>query len=112
DSSASTHFIQNKDCFFHYLLLSETAGTLSKAGAALKIQGISTVALKSTVEGIQNVFTLSKALHCPDISANLISISRLNKEGWFITFRDSQATFVDQKGKPQFTATLINDLYT
>ncbi|SJL14141.1 uncharacterized protein ARMOST_17596 [Armillaria ostoyae] len=111
DSGASTHFIQNKDCFFHYMPLGETTGTSSKAGAALNIQGIGTVALKSTVSGIQNVFTLSKALHCPDVSTNLISISRLDKEGWFVTFGGGQATFVDQKGTPQFTATLVNDLY-
>ncbi len=28
-----------------------------------------------------------------------------------MTFGGGQATFVDQKGNPQFTATLINDLY-
>ncbi|PBK89040.1 hypothetical protein ARMGADRAFT_1115248 [Armillaria gallica] len=32
DSGASTHFIQNKDCFFHYMLLGEMSGTSSKAG--------------------------------------------------------------------------------
>ncbi len=111
DSGVSTHFIQNKDCFFHYMPLGETTGTLSKAGTALNIQGIGTVALKSTVSGSQNIFTLSKALHCPDISTNLISISRLDKEGWFVTFRGSQATFIDQKGTPQFTVTLVNNLY-
>ncbi len=112
DSGASTHFIQNRECFFHYLPLGEMSGTSSKAGASLKIHGVGTVALKSSVLGVQNVFTLSKALHCPDVSANLISISRLDKEGWFVTFGGGQVTFVDQKGNPQFTATLINDLYT
>ncbi|KAK0243876.1 hypothetical protein EDD85DRAFT_945197 [Armillaria nabsnona] len=75
DSGVSTHFIQNRDCFFHYLPLSETSGTSSKAGASLNIHGIGTVVLKSSVLGVQNVFMLSKALHCPDVSANLISIS-------------------------------------
>ncbi len=86
DSGASTHFIQNRECFFHYMPLGETSGSSSKAGASLNIQGVGTVALKSLVADSQNIFTLSKALHCPDISANLISISRLDKEGWFITF--------------------------
>ncbi len=76
DSGASTHFIQNKDCFFHYMPLGETSGTSSKAGASLNIQGIGSIALKSSISGVQNIFTLSKALHCPDVSANLISISR------------------------------------
>lgn len=86
-------------------------GTSLKAGAVLNIQGFSTVALESTVSDVQNVFTLSKALHCSDVSANLISISGLNKEGWFITFGGSQATFVNQKSTSQFTITLVNDLY-
>ncbi len=106
-----THFIQNRDCFFHYLPLGEMSGTSLKAGASLNIHGIGTVALKSSVSGVQNVFMLSKALHCPDVSANLISISRLDKEGWFVTFGGGQVTFVDQRGVPQFTATLVNDLY-
>ncbi len=88
DSGALTHFIQNRECFFHYLPLGETSGTSSKAGMSLKIHGVGTVALKSSILGIQNMFTLS-------ISANLISISRLDKEGWFVTFGGGQATFVD-----------------
>lgn len=52
DSRASTHFIQNKDCFFHYLPLGETTGTSLKASAMLNIQGIGTVALKSSVSGV------------------------------------------------------------
>ncbi len=95
DSGASTHFIQNKDCFFHYMPLGETSGTSSKAGASLNIQGIGSIALKSSISGMQNVFTLSKALHCLDISANLISISMLDKEEWFVTFGGGQATFMD-----------------
>ncbi len=75
DSGASTHFIQNRDCFFHYLPLGEMSGTSSKAGASLNIHGIGTVALKLSILGVQNVFMLSKTLHCPDVSANLISIS-------------------------------------
>lgn len=85
DSGASTHFIQNRECFFHYMPLGEMSESSSKAGASLNIQGVSTVALKSSVADSQNIFMLSKALHCPNISANLISISRLDKEGWFIT---------------------------
>ncbi len=72
DSGASTHFIQNRECFFHYLPLGETSGTSSKAGASLKIHGVGTVALKSSVLGVQNVFTLQQSSHCPDVSANLI----------------------------------------
>ncbi len=111
DSGASTHFIQNRECFFHYMPLGKTSGSSSKAGATLNIQGIGTIALKLSVSGSQNIFTLSKALHCPDILANLISISRLDKEGWFITFGGNQATFIDQNGVPQFSATMVNDLY-
>ncbi|KAK0232338.1 hypothetical protein EDD85DRAFT_732314, partial [Armillaria nabsnona] len=77
DSGASTHFIQNRECFFHYMPLGKMSGSSLKAGASLNIQGIGTVALKSSVTGSQNVFTLSKALHCPDVLVNLISISRL-----------------------------------
>ncbi len=87
------------------------SGTSSKAGASLNIQGIGSVALKSSISGMQNIFTLSKALHCPDVSANLISISRLDKEGWFVTFGRGQATFMDYNCTPQFTATMVNDLY-
>ncbi len=111
DSGASTHFIQNRDCFFHYMPLGKTSGSSSKAGASLNIQGIGTIALKLSIAGSQNIFTLSKALHCPDISANLISVSRLDKEGWFITFGGNQAMFMDQNQVLQFTAKMINDLY-
>ncbi len=46
-----------------------------------------------------------------DVSANLLSISRLDKEGWKVTFGGGKADFVDPGGKAQFTASMFNDLY-
>ncbi len=110
DSGASTHFVQNRDHFFNYIPL-ETSGSSSKVGAALKVLGTGTVAVKTTIGGTEKIITFSKMLHCPDVSANLLSISRLDKEGWKVTFGEGKADFVDPNGKAQFTASMFNDLY-
>ncbi len=109
DSGASTHFVQNRDLFFNYVPLGDTSGTSSKVGALLNVLGTGTVAMKPI--GSESIITFSRTLHCPDMSANLLSISQLDKEGWSVTFSRGKASFADQNGNPQFTATMSNDLY-
>ncbi|KAK0244464.1 hypothetical protein EDD85DRAFT_759783, partial [Armillaria nabsnona] len=110
DSGVSTHFVQNRDHFFNYIPL-ETSGSSLKVGATLKVLGNGTVTVKTTIEGTEKIITFSKTLHCPDISANLLSISQLDKEGWKVTFGEGKADFMDPNGKAQFTASMFNDLY-
>ncbi|SJL12629.1 uncharacterized protein ARMOST_16058 [Armillaria ostoyae] len=86
DSGVSTHFVKQRLAFSAYIPLTNIAGGLSKDGVMFKVEGTGTVAIKTSMNGMDSVVKLERALHCPDISANLISVSRLDKDGWKVVY--------------------------
>ncbi len=108
DSGATTYFIKQRIAFSNYITLKDYAGGSSKAGVNLNIAGIGTVAFETNR---RNVIMLEKALHCPDISANLISVSHLDKDGWSVTYGKGMVSFVAPDGEEKFTGELNGDLY-
>ncbi len=109
DLCATMHFIKQRVAFSNYIPLKDYAGGSSKAGVNLNIAGIGTVAFEMDK---RNIIMLEKALHCPDILANLVSVSCLDKDGWSVMYRKGRVSFVAPDGEEIFTGELSGDLYT
>ncbi len=81
NSRASTHFMKQRFAFSAYVLLMNIAGGSSKDSVKFKVEGMGTMAIKTSMNGVESVVKPQRALYCPDISANLISVSCLDKDG-------------------------------
>jgi len=86
------------------------AGQSSKEGASFSILGIGDVEIKVVFNNVENTLTFRDALHAPDITANLLSISKMDVAGWHAMFGDQRVCFY--KGKSEiFGGILKNGLY-
>ncbi len=112
DSGGKYPLCETETCLFHLYPRSRTSPVArQKMGVTFKVKGTGTVAIKTSMNGMDSVVKLERALHCPDISANLISVSRLDKDGWKVVYGGQKVTFIDPNGTPQFDGELVGDLY-
>lgn len=51
------------------------------------------------------------AIHTPDITANLISISKLDSKGYAVEFKGGKGIFKKPDGSPFMEAVLTNGMY-
>jgi hypothetical protein len=69
-------------------------------------------AQKTLVEnGKTIILTFNNALHCPDVTSDLISISQLDKQGFKIMFGDGCVKFFDSEGTHFLTGHGTDGLY-
>lgn len=81
DSGASHHYFTARELFSDYLPLTPQAGNSAKCGASFTIIGVGTVHTSIIVNGKPSIIAFRNALHTPDLSANLISLSRIDAAG-------------------------------
>jgi hypothetical protein len=110
DSGCTTYFFKSREAFSSYKPLEKAAGQSSKEGASFTVLGVGTVQIKVIYNGLEQTLSFSNALHAPDITANLISISRMDLAGWDIVFGGKRARFFKDK-KEIFGGVLKNGLY-
>ena len=90
-------------------------GTLYKLPTANTISSIGTSRYKAfyagtiKIPGITDIF-LSDVLFCPDLGANLMSVSQLLKNGSLISF-DKKSCTIKPLGSSSITATLRKGLF-
>ena len=82
DSRCTTYFFKSQDAFSIYKPLDEATGQSSKVGANFCIHGIGTVEIKVIYDNVIHTLEFTNVLHAPDITANLISISKMDLAGW------------------------------
>jgi hypothetical protein len=110
DSGCTTHFFKSREAFSSYKSLEKAAGQSSKEGTNFTVLGMGTVQMKVVYNGLEQTLTFRDALHAPDVTANLISISRLDLAGWDIVFGGRKTRFFKDK-KEIFRGILKNGLY-
>jgi len=93
DSGCTTHFFKSQDVFANYKPLERMAGQSSKEGASFLILGIGDVEIKVVFNNVENTLTFCNALHAPNITTNLLSISKMDVVGWHAMFRDQRVCF-------------------
>ncbi|KAJ3807953.1 hypothetical protein F5876DRAFT_79216 [Lentinula aff. lateritia] len=111
DSGATAHFFKNRANFTEYEKVSDSVGQSAKEGSGFKIVGVGNVLINVVHNGRSNTLTFRNSYHSPDITANLVSISRLDKLGWKIVFGGGRVRFVDPNGDQQFEGVENGGLY-
>ena len=69
-----------------YKALNKVVGQSSKEGTSFTILGTENVEFKVLFQGVEHTLTFHDALHAPDITANLLSISKMDLARWSTTF--------------------------
>ncbi len=62
DSVASTHFVKQRLAFSAYVPLTNITGGLSKDGVMCKVEGMGTMAIKTSMNGAESVVKFQRAL--------------------------------------------------
>lgn len=109
DSGCTAYFFKERDVFVEYRPVDMT-GQSSKAGVSFTVKGVGKVQIQVIRDGKQHTLTFNDALHAPDITANLISISKMDRQGWHAVFGGGQVRFFYGKDKV-FGGELRNGLY-
>jgi hypothetical protein len=97
DSGCTTHFFKSRGHFSSYTALEKAAGQSSKEGTSFTVLGMGTVQMKVIHNNLEHTLTFKDALHAPDVTVNLISISQLDLGGWDIVFGGQKTCFFKDK---------------
>ncbi|EDR06963.1 uncharacterized protein LACBIDRAFT_328359 [Laccaria bicolor S238N-H82] len=111
DSGCTTYFFKSRNVFSIYKSLDKTIGQSSMVGANFRVLGMGTVEIKVVHENVEHTLVFTNALHAPDVTANLISISRMDLAGWEVIFGKQKARFFMGK-REIFGGVLKDGLYT
>ncbi|KAF5369735.1 hypothetical protein D9757_011985 [Collybiopsis confluens] len=110
DSGASDHFFKNRSDFVTYMPCSQTCQS-SEASTTLKVIGYGQATKTFVHNGKDITITFDHALHTPNISSDLISISKLDGKGCQILFGKGIAKFYLPDGTHFLTGYGQNGLY-
>ncbi|KAG9219551.1 hypothetical protein CCMSSC00406_0008242 [Pleurotus cornucopiae] len=110
DSGATDHFITNRDSFITYEAVPPFQGSGSKKGSRFTIVGKGRASKTFIVDGQERTITFD-ALHTPDVSSDLISVSQLDGKGLTILFSKGLGRVYDADDKLILTATKRSGLY-
>ncbi|MDP3780761.1 MAG: GAG-pre-integrase domain-containing protein, partial [Nitrosopumilaceae archaeon] len=101
DSGASNHFFPCKEHFKEYNDTVKGLVALGNNNYKLKIMGEGTIGLK----------WLGNVLHVPEMSIALVSVSKLDKDGFEIKIGEGKAIVLDENGNILMTAKQSGGLY-
>lgn len=109
DSGSTSHMCSEK---FKFLDLNETYNgssliKLASEGKTASIHGIGKIVLNHDM-GVSN---LTKTLHVPELSTNLLSISKVTDNGYDVLFQKDKAQILTRNGEVILEANRENDLY-
>jgi hypothetical protein len=111
DSGCTIHFFKSWGVFSSYKPLNKVVGQSLKEGTSFTILGTGNINFKVLFKGVEHTLTFCDALHAPDITANLLSISKMDLARWSATFGDQRVQFFNKDKLETFGGTLKNGLY-
>lgn len=111
DSGATDHCYVRREDFTTYSTIPIRHGKAAKRGTQFSIVGIGSVTKILPVEGRLVSMTFTNVLHTPDLSANLISVSRLDSMGCTTTFGGGKFVVRDKNGKSCLEGQMVNRMY-
>ncbi|KAJ7623973.1 hypothetical protein DFH06DRAFT_1340299 [Mycena polygramma] len=96
DSGASDHFFRNRSDFSTYEAIPVRTGKSALASEGdFAIVGKGNIKMVFRVDGRLVHVTFTNALHAPSLSANLVSVSQLDKAGCYSTFGGGEVSVRD-----------------
>ena len=112
DSGATCHMCNDVDAFTEYVRLKQPQEISLGNGHLVKATGKGTVLLKIAIgqNQIQRC-ELKDVLFVPELSYNLLSVSKIAKAGKIIKFASSECVLLDGNQRIIATASLIGSLY-
>ncbi|KAL7278428.1 hypothetical protein ACG7TL_007425 [Trametes sanguinea] len=113
DTGASHHYFTDRRHFTNYRTTSTMTGNAAKRGSTFEIAGIGDVSFIIRAEGRAVQILLRDVLHAPDLSANLVSVARIDRGGYRIEISEGRM-LVYEKGSPSLCFTgqrTASDLY-
>ena len=112
DSGATCHISNNRSLFVEYNSLEESQSVTLGDGHTLEAVGKGVVALKLKLEDGKTITgRLNDVLYVPELTYNLLSISRVTKLGKRVKFYRSYCNIIDNKERITATGTKRGDLY-
>ncbi|KAF5390764.1 hypothetical protein D9757_004415 [Collybiopsis confluens] len=111
DSGASDHFFRDRSNFITYTPCSQDCQS-SEANTTLAVIGYGKAIKTFTHNGKDITVTFDRALHTPNVSSDLVSISKLDGKGCQILFGKGIAKFFLPDGTHFLTGYGTNGLYT
>ena len=109
DTAATEHLFVDRGDFDEYTPITSRQGSTAKTGGAFKIIGTGTVRKQVELDGKPVDVCFVNALHAPDLSHNLVSLSKMDQNGYKGDFGNGEITFRDKTGKPFMKAQLRAD---
>ncbi|GLB45342.1 hypothetical protein LshimejAT787_2200050 [Lyophyllum shimeji] len=110
DSGCTAYFFKSRDSFKTYKPLNKVVGQSSKESANFSVIGVGNVEVRVLHKNVEHTLQFRDSLHAPDVTANLLSISKMDLAGWDIVFGGQKVRFFKNKMEV-FAGTLKNGLY-
>ena len=112
DSGMTDHCFANREEFMIYLAYNPplTSRTANKDGT-FHILGVGEVRCSFTYNGCCTHLTFKAAIHAPDLSANLISISKFDDLRFYTTFGGEKVVFLDATKQVMMEGCQISGMY-
>jgi len=112
DSGASEHCFADKSLFATYSILDNPPiGLCAGKESTFEIIGIGRVEFVTISNGAQRKISIDDVLHTPELRSNLISVSKLESKGIYITFGSGKACIRTPEGRTIDLGTRLGQLY-
>ena len=111
DSGATSHMCNDESLFSEIKPLLKSQAVQVGDGHSVEAKGEGTVELKITLSTGVSCCKLSNVLYVPDLSYNLLSVSKAAKSGKVIEFHGNGCNIINKNSKIIAAATKIGDLY-
>lgn len=108
NSGASCHMTGNRD-WFKELRKCENPKIKIANNAKLSVEGKGDIDLKIHVNGSADQLKVKDTLYIPELSANLLSVSKITSKGYTVTFTKEKCVITDLNKELFATASLVND---
>lgn len=110
DSGATDHMVNNKIYLDHWKRIQQINISVAKKNQKISANEQGCITVKTFHNGNSSIKTIENVLYLKDLKCNLMSIRRLTKLGYKVTF-DGENAFVSKNGKVVFTGRAEGDLY-
>ncbi|KAF7358895.1 Retrovirus-related pol polyprotein [Mycena sanguinolenta] len=109
DTGCTDHCFINRDDFESYQSITDREGS-GVEGSKFRIIGSGTVRRAVEQGGVRRIFEI-EAIHTPELTCDILSISKLDAKGFASTFSGGKAYIRDPAGVVLIEAKLVNGMY-
>ena len=111
DSGASSHMTCQKSWIKNYTRSTDVTSVLLGDGRKVKVEGSGDVKVRVNFSDENTMITLKDVLYVPNLSMNLVSLSKATSNGLKAYFHEDLCTFTDNKNRIIAKAVKMRNLY-